>query len=162
VTNQSWDGAPHPEVLPLSGLLGTWSGSGFGEYPTIEPFEYEETLTFSHVGKPFLIYSQRTRNAVTGQPLHAETGYWRTPGMQRVEMVIAHPTGIVEIAEGRIDGGRINVQSRAVDRTTSAKEVTLIERDFEISGDVLSYSLRMEAVGQPLTHHLRAELRRAG
>jgi hypothetical protein len=153
---------PHPDLLPLSALIGTWSGSRVGEYPTIEPFEYEETVTFSHVGKPFLVYGQRTRNAATGQPLHGETGYWRTPGTQIVEMVIAHPTGIVEVAEGRIEGGNISVQSKAVDGTTSAKEVTLIERDFELFGDVLSYAVRMAAVGQPLTQHLRAELRRTG
>jgi hypothetical protein len=155
----------HPECRSLAGLLGTWRGEGIGEYPTIESFGYVEEVTFGHVGKPFLRYDQRTRDASDGLPLHAETGYWRPTGPGHVEVVLSHPTGVAEVLEGSVNSGPVTVfdlHTTSVALTSTAKSVTQLHRRFELEGDVLRYRLAMAAVGQPLTHHLSAELRRVG
>jgi hypothetical protein len=155
--------ALHPDCAPLAGLLGTWRGRGAGEYPTIDPFEYVEEVTFGHVGKPFLVYAQRTRDAGDDRPLHAETGYWRPVAPRRVEVVLAHPTGVTELLGGAIAVGAttvLDLRTTAVTLTPTAKSVTELHRRFELDGDTLRYRVAMAAVGHPLTHHLEAELHR--
>lgn len=149
----------HPDVEPLAFLLGTWVGEGSGTYPTIEPFTYLEATTIGHVGKPFLTFVQRT-TAPDGPPMHTESGYLRPAGADRAELVIAHPTGVVEVADGTIDGTTVRFRSTSITCTPTAKEVTAIERDLVVDGHALRYELRMAAVGVPLTHHLAAELHR--
>jgi nitrobindin-like protein len=150
----------HEDLEPLAFLLGTWRGEGKGAYPTIDPFAYEEEITFTHIGKPWLAYAQRTKHPVKGFPMHAETGYWRPIGADRVEIVLVHPTGISEIQEGSVNGSTVDVATTSVTRTSSAKEVTQLERTFKVDGDLMRYEVRMAAVGLPLQPHLSAELRR--
>ncbi len=156
----------HPDVELLAPLLGTWSGTGAGSYPTIEPFRYREEIVFGHVGKPFLAYRQATIRLDTGLPAHAEAGYLRGVGDGRLELVLAHPTGVAELSEGEVtvEAGRLELRLRSVSvaRTASAKEVTRVDRTITVDGDVLRYELAMAAVGQAHQHHLAAELQRAG
>lgn len=150
----------HPEVEPLAFLLGTWLGEGRGEYPTIQPFAYGEEIRFSHVGKPFLAYTQRTWALEDERPLHSEMGYWRSKPEGAVELVLSHPTGIVEIETGMIAGHDIELATVSLGLAPTAKQVDRLERSFHVEADLLRYELRMAAVDVPLTHHLSAELRR--
>lgn len=155
----------HPNVAHLGFLLGTWRGRGSGIYPTIDTFEYLEEVTIGHVGKPFLAYSQKTRHAETDLPLHAESGYLRPVGLDRVEFVVAQPTGIVELHEGEFNattsGGTIALRSTSTPTTATASEVSQVARSIQVDGDTMTYHLDMAAVGQDFQRHLTAELRRA-
>jgi hypothetical protein len=154
----------HPGVAALAPLLGVWAGQGAGKYPTIAPFGYLEEVTFGHVGKPFLSYTQKTKAGDDGRPMHAETGFLRVPSPGRVELVLAHPTGITEIDEGTLtvagDTIVMDLAATTIGRTASAKEVTALGRSIRVEGDELVYTVRMGAVGQPLQDHLTATLHR--
>ena len=151
----------NPALAPVTFLLGTWRGEGEGQYPTIKAFRYREEMRFTHNGKAFLIYSQRTEAMDSGQPLHGETGYLRVVGEGQVEFVIAQPIGFAEISLGRIDGQRIELESSSVSRTPTAKPVTSIHRSIWLDGETLRYELEMAMEGVPLAQHLLAWFRRA-
>ena len=147
----------------LAPLVGTWRGPGHGEYPTIRDFDYTDEWQFLDVGKPFLLFVERTWNA-DGNPMHTETGYLRAPSPGVVEIVAALPTGQAELGGGRCtaSGDGITIGTDAEVRSTpTAKRVDRIVRRFELRGDRLDYDMEMAAVGQGLTLHLRARLTRA-
>jgi hypothetical protein len=99
------------------------------------------------------------------RPLATETGFWRTAGPAdaggtAVEVLLAHPTGFVEIYHGAVEGPRVTLATDVVARTSTAKEYTAAARLYGlVEGDLL-WTMDMAAVGQPLTSHLSARLKR--
>jgi len=151
--------ALHADIAPLAFLLGSWMGEGKGFYSTIEPFEYGEEIRIWHIGKPYLAYTQRAWLLADGRASHGEAGFIRMSGPDRVELVIAHPTGHAEVAQGSLTGTSIALASTGVIATSTAKSVTDLERDITVDGERMTYELRMAAVGKALEAHLQAELR---
>ena len=148
----------HPDVQPLSFLLGVWRGEGKGAYPTIEPFRFGEEIRFDHVGEPYLVYEQSSWLLEDGDPLHLERGFLRLRG-DRVEIALAHPLGLAEISEGLLEGTTFAVETGAVARTATGSPVTGVRRRYRVEGDRLTYELDMELTAVPMTRHLEAELR---
>ncbi len=169
------DPTPTPDGAPagdLAAWAGTWSGTGRGTYPTIEPFTYREELVLALTPKPFLRYESRTwaetGPQAPGTPLHSETGWWRWVGDGTVELVIAIPTGHLELGVGTLQrapgGWRLEAASATVVNSPTAKQVDALVRRFELDpgAGVLRYTLDMAAVGVETTRHLTAQLRRDG
>lgn len=150
----------HPDLGPLAGLLGDWAGQGRGDYPTIDAFAYGERTSFWHVGKPFLFYMQRTWSLETKEPLHSEMGYLRPAGANGVELVASHPFGVVEISEGSILDGTIELRSTTLTPTSTSDQIDQVVRRLALSGDRLTYGFEMSTNGQPLQFHLQATLQR--
>ncbi len=164
----------------LAAIIGSWSGRGRGIYPTIKSFEYLERVTFTRSPKGFVVYQQATHHPDSGAPMHAETGYLRVPAAQGsggemvegdagvegavVEMVVAQPTGIVEVHMGRAslrDGSlTLSFTAETVATTASAKSVAAVTRTITVTADELRYELHMAAAAQPLQLHLTAALHR--
>jgi hypothetical protein len=151
---------PHPEIAPLSFLLGVWEGEGNGDYPTTEPFRYREELRFEDVGDTFLLFSQQSWSLPGGEPLHFERGVIRTAGPGRVELTLAHPLGVVEVSEGSVDGTSIELTSTAVARTATGSPVASLDRRYVVRDDALSYEIDMALDDVASTLHVWASLRR--
>ncbi len=157
---------------PLADLVGSWVGGGHGHYPTIESFDYDERVTFTALpGKPIVEFSQRTRAVSDRRPLHAESGYlrWLAP-LGRIELVVAQPTGIVEVASGEhvevpghgpADSGWGVELAGEVAGTPTSVDVTSVRRRFTVTGDEWRYELAMGVRDIRETPHLLAVLRRA-
>ena len=155
----------HPNARKLLPLVGVWRGRGQGGYPTIEnDFRYAQEVRFSHDGRPFLHYESRTwliePDGTAIRPSHRETGWWRCPDGDEIEVLLAQPTGFLELYLGRVDGTRYELVTDAVVRTSTAKEVTGGHRLYGIVEGALLYAYDMAAVGHGLTPHLSARLER--
>jgi hypothetical protein len=158
--------ALHPRLEPISFLLGTWRGAGLGGYAGMDDFGYEQELEWSHDGRPFLRYESRTW--ITGQdgerlrPGASETGWWRPgPTDLSLEVLLAHPTGIVEVYVGNVFARRVEIVTDLVARTETAREVNALKRLYGMVEDELMYAIDMAAEGTPLRSHLSARLSRA-
>ncbi|MFB9832394.1 FABP family protein [Actinoallomurus acaciae] len=154
----------HPDLEPLKFLLGDWEGAGVGGYPNIESFRFGQEISFRHIGKPYLTYTSRTwrldDEGNLGAPLAQESGYWRAHSGGRIELVLAHPTGIAEIYIGEVIGTRVELRTDVVARTETAKEYTAGHRLYGLIGEDLGYAYDMAAEGQSLQSHLSAQLKR--
>ena len=143
---------------PLAFLLGTWRGDGEGVYPGIDPFRFTEEISFEHVGDPFLLVTESSWTP-DGAPLHFERGTVRPVGDHGVDLTLAHPIGVAEVAEGTVDGMTVTTTSTAIVRTATGSPVTEIARRYRRERDLLSYELDMAMEGVARTFHVRAMLR---
>lgn len=154
----------HPELMPVAWLLGTWHGNGRGDYPTIEPFSYEQEVVFAHDTRPFLHYFSRSwitdGDGKRVRPAALETGFVRPGDDNSIELVLSHPTGYSEIWYGEVDGPRINLTTDVIARTVTAKEYTAGQRMYGLVEGDLMYAFDMAAVGQPIQSHLWGRLAR--
>ena len=118
-------------------------------------------MTFEFVGDPFLLYAQRSWSLDDGSPIHFERGFLRPAGLGIVELLLAHPIGITEVAVGTVDDGVIQLSSTAVSLAPTASPVTELRRRIQRRGDELSFELQMAMEGVELHWHVGSKLTRA-
>jgi hypothetical protein len=159
----------HPDLMPVSWLLGTWHGNGKGEYPTTEPYAFEQEAVFAHDGRAFVHYFSRTW--VTDEsgerigPGELETGFLRMGSDPEgdghaLELVLAHPTGYAEVWYGSVDGPRLTLATDVVARTSTAKDYTAGQRMYGLVEGDLMYAYDMAAMDQPMQSHAWGRLAR--
>jgi hypothetical protein len=152
----------------LALLHGTWKGSGKGNYPTIEPFHYDETLRFElDSGYPLIHYEQKTILRPSGEASHWESGFLRALPDGSVEISNSQDSGRVEVLTGRLeepDGGFEGLVL-VLDNLVLDHDPRLVRtrRSFALEADTLSYVVYMSTHTTPeplLQQHLAASLER--
>ena len=142
------------ELAPLAWLIGRWEGAGVVGYPTIESAHFGQEIEVTHDGRPFL--GEKVR------PLAKELGFWRPVEGGEVELLLTHPTGIVELYYGTAEPAKIEIRTDGVLRSPHAKEYSAATRLYGLVNSNLLWAMDMAAVGQSLQSHLSAELKRVG
>jgi THAP domain-containing protein 4 len=152
-----------PHLQRLSWLIGSWKTSqpGFGSYPGITNFAYHDELTVSWCGQPMLEFSSRTTSAVSGQPMHRETGFLRVnPSSGAVALILSHNFGLSTVEEGVVsDESVLELESTSIGRMAWTKEprVEQIKRIFRFSENSLVQKVCMATERTALTQHLEAK-----
>lgn len=155
-----------PPLAPLAWLIGRWRGLGVVGYPTIESANFAQEIEIAHDGRPFLSMTSRTwqldADGNQVKPLSTESGFWRVLENGEIELLLAHPTGILEMYVGRKEADRpvIELMTDGVMRSPAAKEYNSAKRMYGLVDSKLMWVMDMAAVGQPLTSHVSAELKR--
>ena len=68
--------------------------------------------------------------------------------------------GHVEVSAGRVEAGRIGLESVGVLDAPSAGSVSAVRRTWQLQGELLRCDVEMAALGHAMGWHLSAELRR--
>jgi hypothetical protein len=152
------------ELAPLAWLVGRWEGAGVVGYPTIESVHFGQEVEVTHDGRPFLEWQSRTwlldDAGAKVRPLATELGFWRPVEEGQVELLLAHPTGIVELYYGTAEPAKIELRTDGVLRSPHAKEYNAGTRLYGLVNSSLMWAMDMAAVGQSLQSHVSAELKR--
>ncbi len=155
-------------LRPMAWLIGRWEGAGVVGYPTIESVNFGQEIVCSHDGRGFLEWHSHTwlLDQETGdkvRPLATELGFWR-PGEdgREVELLLTHPTGVIEMYHGSMNPAKIELRTDTVVRSPHAKEYNAGTRLYGLVESQLMWVMDMAAVGQPLQSHVSATLRRVG
>lgn len=160
------------ELVRLSWLLGDWEGTGRGHYPGIDDFSFVQQAEFRNDGRPFISYVSRSwslnDDGTVGKPLATESGFWRLPTPDVVELVLVHATGIAEIWAGlnevleiddaRITSARARIGTTHVMRSETADDVQAGERLYGLMDSHLVWTYDMAADAHPMQNHLWARL----
>lgn len=145
-------------------LVGSWSGGGSGDYPTIEAFRYREKTSFTpRDDHPALLFEQRTWRQTSEDevPSHWETGLMRLHSDETVrftnaqggrgETMIGSWAGTDGVWEIRLSSTGFSGDDRVVGAS----------RLIRVGGDRLDYEMYMETTTtHEMSLHLKGSLTR--
>ncbi|MCO5577861.1 hypothetical protein L7F22_031696 [Adiantum nelumboides] len=107
-----------------------------------------------------MAYAHKTWRLSSGEPMHAESGYWRPKLDGSIEVIIAQSTGLAEVQKGTFNAENKSIVLES-ETVANASKVQSINRTFTVVDDELQYSVSMATNTHSLHPHLRAVLKRA-
>lgn len=154
------------DLAPLAWLIGRWEGAGVVGYPTIESANFGQEVICTHDGRPFLRWESRTwlldDAGEKVRPLATELGFWRPLPDNEVELLLTHPTGIVELYYGKTSPAKIELRTDGVLRSPAAKDYAAGSRLYGYVNSNMMWAMDMAAMGESLQSHVSAELKKVG
>jgi len=148
----------HPALKPIEFLIGSWQSiRAKGQFPNINDFNYEETITFESIGQPVLNFKSISK--IGERPMHLESGFLKIkPGTNELSFLVSHNFGICSIEEGIVDGTSVVLKSTDIIRISSSKgpHVTMLRRTYKLTdSNQLEIRTDMATSAVPeLTNHL--------
>jgi len=96
------------------------------------------------------------------RPLAVELGFWRVLENGEIELLLTHPSGVVEMYVGHRDPAKpaIELRTDGVLRSPDAKEYNAGSRMYGLADSQLFWAMDMAAVGHSLQSHVSAQLKR--
>lgn len=164
---------PEP-IRPLAWLIGRWEGAGVVGYPTMDrSWNFGQEIVCGHDGRGFLRWESRSwlldQDGTVVRQSASELGFWRplgpppgdgSPVGGDVELLLTHPTGIVEMYAGTMGPARVEIRTDSVVRSHSAKPYASAHRMYGLVDSDLLWVMDMAAMDEPLTSHVSAQLKR--
>lgn len=154
----------HPDIAPLAWLVGRWEGAGVVGYPTTDSANFGQEVVVGHDGRPFLRWESTTwildEAGAKVRPHASELGWWRMARDGEAELLLAHPTGVVEMYYGQVEPARLDLRTDGVIRSATAPEYTAAARMYGYVRSHLMWVMEMAAEGQPMQSYMSAELKR--
>lgn len=148
--------------------------------------QFGQEITVGHDGREYLRWDSRTwalgADGSPGSPQDTESGFWRVlgptggdaavsgtsrdrpvtpvPAGFDIELLLSHPTGIIEMYAGSAAGPRIDLATDVVMRSPAARAYTAGRRLYGmVEGDLL-WAMDIAADGHEMAPYASARLRR--
>jgi hypothetical protein len=152
----------------LTSLLGVWTGQGKGIFPTIDSFDYFETLRIQRDPTTLFLTYEQSAELIDPEGRAIRKSHWEAGVLKpmedgSVELACVQGSGRVEVLRGKLlikaslpETIILRFKSTLIGNDEKVKSTT---REWILTGDHLKYVLKMATTRvEKLSLHLEADL----